>query len=194
MDVDGHHGDGTQALLYQEPVLKVSIHQYDGRFFPKTGALGERGAGPGWGYSVNLPLPRFATDAEYLPLLHIGLEQVEAYRPQAIILQYGVDAHYTDRMVGLKISTLVYEQVAQQVHDLAHRVCGGRLLVVGGGGYEPATVARCWSILMANLAGRRDELGRRYRELHDSPANLPAPVVGAVEEVNRLLQVVKQML
>lgn len=194
LDVDGHHGDGTQALLYHEPLLKVSLHQYDGRFFPRTGALGERGAGSGWGYSVNLPLPRFSTDAEYLPLLQIGLEQVEAYRPEAIILQYGVDAHYTDRMAGLKISTLVYEKVAQRVHDLAHRVCDGRLLVVGGGGYEPETVARCWSILMANLAGRRIELGRRYQELHDNPANLPLPVAGAVEEVNRLLQVVKQML
>jgi acetoin utilization protein AcuC len=194
LDVDGHHGDGTQALLYQEPVLKVSIHQYDGRFFPKTGALGERGTGAGWGYSVNLPLPRFATDEEYLPLLQIGLDQVEAYRPEVIILQYGVDAHYTDRMVGLKISTRVYEQVSQKIHELAHRVCEGRLLVVGGGGYEPETVARCWSILLANLAGRRDELGQRYLELYDNPAALPEPVSGAVDEVNRLLQVVKQML
>ena len=194
LDVDGHHGDGTQALLYDEPVLKVSIHQYDGRFFPKTGALGERGTGAGWGYSVNLPLPRFATDEEYLPVLEIGLEQIEVYRPQAIILQYGTDAHYTDRMVGLKISTRVYEQVAQKTHELAHRLCEGRLLVVGGGGYEPEAVSRCWAILVAALAGRQSGLTRPYNELHDNPAALPEPVPGAVDEVNRLLQVVKQML
>lgn len=194
LDVDGHHGDGTQNLLYQEPVLKVSIHQYDGRFFPKTGALSERGAGAGWGYSVNLPLPRYATDEEYLPLLQIGLDQIEAYRPQAIILQYGTDAHYTDRMVGLKISTRVYEQVAQKARDMAERLCEGRLLVVGGGGYEPEAVARCWAILVANLAGRQNEMGQRYLALHDDPADLPEPVPGAVEEVERLLQVMKQML
>jgi acetoin utilization protein AcuC len=194
LDVDGHHGDGTQSLLYREKVLKVSIHHYDGRFFPKTGALGERGSGPGWGYSVNLPLPRFSTDEEYLPLLEIAFAQIEAYRPQAIILQYGTDAHFADRMTGLKISTRVYERVTEGIHELAHRLCEGRLLVVGGGGYEPEMVARCWGILLANLTGKRSQLGQRYLDLYDDPQKLPGPVPGAVDEVARLLQVVKQML
>ncbi len=194
LDVDGHHGDGTQSLLYHEPVLTISLHQYDGRFFPGTGALDERGAGAGRGYALNLPLPRYSTDSEYLPALEIALAELEAYRPQAIILQYGVDGHYTDRMVGLKLSTFVYEAVVQRVHALAHRVCGGRLLVVGGGGYEPDAVARCWSILAANLSGWVAELGQRYTELHDLSSNLPPPEPAAVEKVNRLLQVVQQML
>lgn len=194
LDVDGHHGDGTQDLLYNEPVLKVSLHHYDGRFFPKTGALGERGSGAGWGYSVNLPLPRFSTDDEYLPLLEIAFGEIEAYRPQAILLQYGTDAHFADRMTGLKISTRAYERISEGVHELAHRVCEGRLLVVGGGGYEPEMVTRCWGILVANLAGRRAELGQRYLDLFDDPATLPEQVPEAVGEVVRLLQVVKQML
>jgi len=194
LDVDGHHGDGTQSLLYQEQVLKVSIHHYDGRFFPKTGALGERGSGPGWGYTVNLPLPRFSTDEEYLPLLEIAFEQIEAYRPQAIILQYGTDAHFMDRMTGLKISTRAYEQISEGVHELAHQLCEGRLLVVGGGGYEPDMVARCWGILLANLSGKRAQLGPRYSDLYDDPPKIPEPVPEAVNEVTRLLQVIKQML
>jgi acetoin utilization protein AcuC len=194
LDVDGHHGDGTQALLYQEKILKVSLHHYDGRFFPKTGALGERGSGAGWGYSVNLPLPRFSTDEEYLPLLEIAFEQIEAYQPQAIIMQYGTDAHFADRMTGLKISTRAYEQISEGIHELAHRVCEGRLLVVGGGGYEPEVVSRCWAILVANLTGRRAGLGSRYRDLYDDPTRLPEQAPEAVSEVARLLQVVKQML
>lgn len=194
LDVDGHHGDGTQSLLYEEPVLTVSLHQYDGRFFPGTGALTERGAGAGRGYCLNLPLPRYSTDSEYLPALEIALAEIEAYQPQALILQYGVDGHYSDRMVGLKLSTRVYEQVARRVHDLAHRLCEGRLVVVGGGGYEPEAVARCWGILMANLCGQAEALGERYAALHDQPESLPPPEPTAVEQVNRLLQAVQQML
>ncbi len=194
LDVDGHHGDGTQALLYQEPVLTVSLHQYDGRFFPKTGALNERGVGRGLGYALNLPLPRYSSDAEYRPLLEIALAQLEAYRPQAIILQYGVDGHFSDRMVGLKLSTYLYETVVREVHALAHRVCEGRLVVVGGGGYEPEAVARCWGLLLANLVGQAKTLGERYTNLHDPAENLPQSEPIVAEQVNRLLQAVKQML
>lgn len=174
LDVDGHHGDGTQDLLWREPILTVSLHQYDGRFFPGTGSLEEQGEGPGRNFALNFPLPRYTNDELYLPALQLALEAIENYRPQAIIVQFGVDGHFSDRMVGLKLSTRVYEAVVRGVHALAHRVCQGRLLVVGGGGYEPETVSRCWSILVANLAGRVEELGRLYDELHDPLTNLPA--------------------
>ena len=58
VDVDGHHGDGTQEELYHEPVLYVSLHRYDGRFYPATGTVGDLGEGPGYGYTANVPLPR----------------------------------------------------------------------------------------------------------------------------------------
>ena len=194
LDIDGHHGDGTQALLYHEPILTVSLHQYDGRFFPGTGAVTERGEGAGLGYALNLGLPRYSTDAEYLPALEIALAEVEAYQPQAIILQYGVDGHFSDRMVGLKLSTRVYERAVQAIHAIAHRVCEGRLLVVGGGGYEPEAVARCWGILMCNLAGRQLDLADRYQALHDPLENLLPVEPAAVEGASRLLQIIQQML
>ncbi|HEX2915889.1 MAG TPA: acetoin utilization protein AcuC [Chloroflexia bacterium] len=194
LDVDGHHGDGTQFLLYNEPVLTVSLHQYDGRFFPGTGAYTERGEGAGTGYSLNFPLPRFTTDAEYLPALELALDAIEAYRPEALILQFGVDGHYTDRMVRLKLSTHLYEYVTRRAHDLAHRFCEGRLLVVGGGGYEPDAVARCWSILLANLCGQSENLGESYQSLHDESALLPESDPQAIAYIQNLLQVVKQML
>lgn len=59
LDVDGHHGDGTQSLLYNESVLTVSLHMYDGRFFPGTGALEERGEGIGQGYAVKFTVTTF---------------------------------------------------------------------------------------------------------------------------------------
>jgi len=194
LDVDGHHGDGTQALLYREPVLTVSLHQYDGRFYPGTGALSERGEGPGLGYALNLPLPRYTTDSDYLRTLSFALAEIESYQPQALIVQYGVDGHFSDRMVGLKLSTHVYEQVAEQAHALAHRLCNGRLLVVGGGGYEPETVARCWSIMAAELSGRRASLGAAYTALHDPVETLPAPDPTAQAQVQRLLEALPEII
>lgn len=194
IDVDGHHGDGTQWLLYREPILTVSLHMYDGRFYPRTGALSERGEGEGNGYSLNFPLPRHSTDDEYLAMLELAIQAVENYQPQAIILQYGVDGHFADRMVGLKLSTYVYEAVAKKVKALADKMCEGRLVAVGGGGYEPQAVARCWSILAANLAGKKLLLGEHYKALHDPPEAIPAPEPNAVEQVEKTLAVLRQMI
>ena len=70
VDVDGHHGDGTQDELYKEPVLYVSLHRYDGRFYPGTGGYDQLGTGAGYGYTANVPLPRRCGDAPYLYALH----------------------------------------------------------------------------------------------------------------------------
>jgi acetoin utilization protein AcuC len=194
LDIDGHHGDGTQSLLYHEPLLTVSLHMYDGRFYPGTGSLYERGDGAGAGYSLNLPLPRHTTDTEYLAAFDLSLKAVEKYRPEAIILQFGVDGHFSDRMVGLKLSTRVYEYIAAQTHSLAHRVCEGRLVVVGGGGYVPETVARCWAILVSQLSNRHSELGERYEALHDPPASLPLPNQEAVIKAQEMLREAGQLI
>ena len=194
LDVDGHHGDGTQSLLYNEPLLTVSLHMYDGRFFPGTGSLEERGEGAGQGYAVNLPLPRFTSDQEYLEAFDLAVRVVEQYQPDALILQFGVDGHFSDRMVGLKLSTRVYEYISAQAHALAHRVCQGRLVVVGGGGYEPETVARCWAILMANLSNQTATLGPCYEALHDPTSELPLPNEKAVQEAQKMLCSARQFL
>ncbi len=154
VDIDGHHGDGTQALLYDEPLLKVSFHQYDGRFYPGTGRADELGVGPGYGYSVNVPLPRRVTDRPYLAAFDALVPPLlRAYAPQFILVQFGVDAHTSDPLVGLSLTTDAYLGLVERLHALAHELCAGRLLFLGGGGYNPETVARCWAILMATLSG-----------------------------------------
>src|SRR5439155_24665440 len=141
-----------------EPLLTISLHQYDGRFYPRSGRLDESGKGAGKGYHVNLPLPRGAGDAAYgaaleqlvAPLLH-------AYRPDVLLLQYGVDAHALDPLVGLRLSTRSYRASAALAHRVAHHHCDGRLLVFSGGGYQPEAVARCWAVLLAELTGFEPE-------------------------------------
>ncbi len=154
VDVDGHHGDGTQEELYHEPVLYVSLHRYDGRFYPATGTAEEVGEGLGYGYTANVPLPRRCGDGPYLYALRaLVAPLLRAYRPEVIILQYGVDGHYQDPLVRLALTTAAYREIARLLHDLAHELCDGRLLVTGGGGYKPEAAVRCWAILLATLAG-----------------------------------------
>ena len=87
VDVDGHHGDGTQAELYHEPILYISLHRYDGRFYPGTGTVDEVGAGAGYGYTANVPLPRRCGDTPYLYALHhLVAPLLRAYAPELIIL------------------------------------------------------------------------------------------------------------
>jgi acetoin utilization protein AcuC len=154
VDVDGHHGDGTQELLYDQPVLKLSLHQYDGRFFPGTGAVDEVGWGHGYGYSVNLGLPRHTGDAHYRRAFRAVVpDALRAYRPQVIVLNFGVDGHFGDPLVRLSLSTSTYREVAATVHQLAHELADGRLLICGSGGYHPLHAARCWATLLATITG-----------------------------------------
>ncbi len=154
LDLDGHHGDGTQALLYQEQVLYLSLHRYDGHFYPGTGAASEVGEGEGAGYTLNLPLERGTGPAEYLRLLDtIALPKIREYRPDFIFVQVGVDSHREDPMVRLGLETITYRHIAQRLDQLAHEVCDGRLVAVAGGGYRPEAVARCWAVFLGTLAG-----------------------------------------
>jgi acetoin utilization protein AcuC len=152
VDVDGHHGDGTQEILYAHPSLKVSLHQYDGRFFPGTGSADEVGWGDGFGYCVNVGLPRHTGDAAYVAAFDAVVPAaLRAYRPDVILLNFGVDGHYGDPLVRLWLTTAAYRHVAHAVHALAHALCAGRLIVFGSGGYQPEQVARCWATLLAVL-------------------------------------------
>ena len=154
VDVDGHHGDGTQELLYADPVLYLSLHQYDGRFFPGTGALDEVGWGAGYGYTVNVGLPRHAGDAGYLAAFHAVVPAaLRAYRPQVMMANFGVDGHFADPLVRLGLTTAAYRAIAAELHTLAHELCAGRLLLTGSGGYHPLHAARCWATMLAVLTG-----------------------------------------
>lgn len=146
LDVDAHHGDGTQELL-SDRVLVVSIHEFGARFFPGTGQADDRGAG----LALNLPLARGDGDGAFLARLAEAEAAIRAFRPELLILQFGTDAHADDPFAHLAVSDAGFAEVARRAHALAHEVCAGRLVVLGGGGYEPATVARLWTAMLREL-------------------------------------------
>jgi acetoin utilization protein AcuC len=155
IDFDGHHGDGTQEIFYHEPILTVSLHQYDGRFYPGTGGLDETGAGDGAGYSVNIPLPRRTGPGPYLRALdEVVLPVVRTYEPDFIILQFGTDGHWMDRLVSLRLAAQDYGAIMSRCLDLAGSTpAQGRLMIAGGGGYTPDAVVRSWAVALSVATG-----------------------------------------
>ena len=192
VDIDGHHGDGTQNLLYAEPLLTLSLHQYGGRFYPRTGRADEIGAGAGHGYNLNVPLPRRTGHAAYLAAFAQVVEPaLHAYRPEFLLVQCGVDGHADDPLVGLQLTTQTYQALIEKLHALAHTYCEGRMLLLGGGGYNPEAVSRCWSIMLGALADCVPAQRRaQFEALHDAPC---AEDADAADKVAKLIDEIKTL-
>ena len=144
LDIDAHHGDGVQdAFAYDPRVLTLSIHEA-GRW-PFTGLAEDRAGG----VARNFPVPSGFNDSEFLYLLHSAiLPLITAFRPQAIFLQGGADALEEDPLARLSLSNNAHAACITAVRALAPR-----LVMVGGGGYNPYTTGRCWARMWGALCG-----------------------------------------
>ena len=156
VDVDVHHGDGTQATFYSDPeVLTISLHQLSRGFFPGTGHPDEIGAGDAAGTSANLPFPPFTWDEPWLR----GFDEVvptllRRFQPTILVTQCGCDTHLLDPLANLRCSTRIWPVVGRRFHDLAHELCEGRWVALGGGGYAvEEVVPRAWTLLFAEMVG-----------------------------------------
>ncbi len=144
IDIDAHHGDGVMYGFYEDArVLDIDFHQ-DGRtLFPGTGSVGEVGAGEGRGTKANIPLPPGTGDGDFISLFRrIVPPLIENYGPDLILMQCGVDAHSGDPLAHLEYTRVAYEEALATVHRLSHDLCGGKMVLVGGGGYQASNVAR----------------------------------------------------
>ena len=153
VDIDVHHGDGTQAIFYGDPtVLGIDLHE-DGRFlYPGTGFVQEIGEGEGRGFKVNVPLPPLTSGECYLHAFdRIVPPLLRAFKPELIVNQFGVDTHCDDPLAHLSLTMGVYGELASRMHSLAHEITGGKYLVLGGGGYKPESVARAWTVMFSKL-------------------------------------------
>jgi acetoin utilization deacetylase AcuC-like enzyme len=120
LDVDLHHGNGTQGIFYRRAdVLTVSIHADPAHFYPFFwGYASERGEGAGEGYNYNLPLPLGSGDEPFLAALERGLSEVRAFAPEALVLALGLDAFEGDPLAGLKVTTRGFEEICRRVGAL----------------------------------------------------------------------------
>jgi acetoin utilization deacetylase AcuC-like enzyme len=121
IDVDVHHGNGTQRIFYErDDVLTVSIHADPIRFYPFFwGYANETGSGAGEGYNLNMPLTRGTGDDDYLRSLDVALRAVGDYSPDAIVIAMGLDAHEDDPYQGMKITTAGFSRIGARLAALA---------------------------------------------------------------------------
>ncbi|MBW3639299.1 MAG: acetoin utilization protein AcuC [Actinobacteria bacterium] len=156
VDVDVHHGDGVEAAFYDDPrVLTVSLHESGRTLFPGSGWPEQVGTGDGVGTNVNVALPAGTGDAGWLRAFDAVVPPVlSAFSPQVMLSQHGCDTHALDPLAHLMMSVDGQRVAYRRLHELAHELCGGRWVVVGGGGYEPVQVVpRAWTHLLAEVTG-----------------------------------------
>ncbi len=157
IDVDAHHGDGTQSIFWDDPrVLTISLHESGMSLFPGTGFANEIGGPRALGSSVNVAVPAGTTDAGWLRAFHAVVPQlVAAFGPEVVVSQHGCDGHRGDDLSNLRLSVDGQRQNALDIADLAQRHCQGRWIATGGGGYNLIDVVpRTWSHLAAIAGGQ----------------------------------------
>jgi len=132
LDIDVHHGNGTQGIFYERSdVLTVSVHTDPAGFYPfYWGHAHEMGAGLGAGYNINRPLPRGAGDAEFLRAVDHSLEDIHRFGADVLILALGLDAHESDPFEGMRVTTDGFGQIAQRIANIDLPT-----LIVQEGGY-----------------------------------------------------------
>ncbi len=159
LDWDVHHGNGSQAIFYDDPdVHTLSIHQAN--MFP-TGYAGleDRGAGAGKGANTNLPLPAGCGHEAYLHAMRrVVLPLIEDFRPDVIIIANGLDAAHTDPLARMSCLSSTYAEMTAMVMQAADRLCDGRVVAVHEGGYSEAYVPFCGHRVVEGLAGIESEL------------------------------------
>ena len=151
VDIDAHHGDGVQNAFYDtDQVLTISLHESGMYLFPGTGSVQEMGVGSGAGYSVNLPLYPGTEDSAYIwAFREVALPLLDAFKPDVLATQLGIDAYHSDPLTHLRLSTVGFQQAVSDFGAM-----GIPWLAMGGGGYDLGAVARCWTLAYGVMVER----------------------------------------
>jgi acetoin utilization protein AcuC len=190
LDYDVHFGNGTSDIYYHDPsVLYVSLHQDPRTLYPGTGFVWQIGEGEGEGYNVCMPLPAGTGDESYLYAVNeVFVPLADEFNPDIIIANGGSDSHFADSLGDLSLTTDGFLRLSMLIREVADRVCGGRLILVPGSGYNPKVLPACWYALVAGVAGIEqisvDEVGVPPKE----PTHVRGVVEKTVDELKRLLR------
>jgi acetoin utilization deacetylase AcuC-like enzyme len=154
IDYDAHHGNGTQAAFLNEGrVAFLSAHQWGKYFYPGTGRIED--APHAKKRIVNVPLPAYAGDNVYEQIAErIFVPFIDSFRPQMILVSVGFDAHWSDPLTNLGLSTAGYFMLAKKVVSLAEKYCEGKIVFVLEGGYDPVNMANGSATVFAAATGK----------------------------------------
>lgn len=152
IDIDAHHGDGVFYSFEEDPdLLFADIHQDGLTLYPGTGFAEETGKGAAVGTKLNLPVPPFADDSVFQavwPKIETYLEENE---PEFILLQCGADSIKGDPITNMAFSPASHAYAAKRLCAIADRYCEGKILAMGGGGYNHDNIARAWTAVVDSM-------------------------------------------
>jgi acetoin utilization protein AcuC len=182
VDIDVHHGDGVQAVFWDDPrVLTISLHESGRTLFPGTGDPADVGGPKARGAAINIAFDAGTGDEEW----HAGFDAtvplaLADFAPTYLVTQHGCDTHALDPLANLLLTVDGQRLAHTKLHDLAHQICDGRWLAVGGGGYELVQVVpRTWTHLLAIATGApidpQAETPELWREFVKRRTGLTAP-------------------
>jgi acetoin utilization protein AcuC len=149
IDVDVHHGDGVQEIFYSDgQVMTISLHESGEYLFPGTGFIHELGQGMGRSLKLNIPLDPFTEGESYIEVMSGIIEPaLKWFRPDALVVMVGADAHFSDPLADLMLTTLDYENIFKKILRYADNYSKGRVMFTLGGGYSLSATPRIWVIL-----------------------------------------------
>jgi acetoin utilization deacetylase AcuC-like enzyme len=152
-DWDMHHGNGTQAIFYDDPSVLVVDSHCAAPFYPGTGLLAETGAGAGLGHHLNVPLPTGFGNASLVQVFEqVVRPAARAFRPDILLVSSGFDCHYLDMVCNMDETG--YGAVAQRMSALADELCDGRLVLMLEGGYNAKALADSAYAVCEALSGK----------------------------------------
>jgi acetoin utilization protein AcuC len=153
VDIDAHHADGVFYSFEDDPRLFfVDLHE-DGKFlYPGTGAISEIGKGKAAGTKLNIPMPPYADDALFFKIWPTVEKFLNKHQPEFILFQCGADSLKGDPITQLAYSEKVHAYAARRLCEIADKYCGGKVLAMGGGGYNLDNIARAWTAVVNTLS------------------------------------------
>ncbi|MBS7632021.1 histone deacetylase [Candidatus Bathyarchaeota archaeon] len=186
LDVDAHHGNGTQEIFYEtSKVLYISLHE-DPYGFPGTGFAGEVGEGEGEGYNVNVPLPFMTADDVYLRAAKEIVEPIVAqYDPQFVLVSAGFDGHFSDPVGNLSLSESCYQKVFELIVNLTSKTACGRLVSILEGGYNARFLGKNVAIALAAIDGVSCNIHSKFRKSSRSVKKRGEKVIEEVRKIQK---------
>jgi acetoin utilization protein AcuC len=152
VDIDAHHGDGVfYAFEDDAAVVFADLHEDGHYLYPGTGTAAETGRGAAQGMKLNVPLPPGSDDETFASVWPSVIAHLMKFTPEFIILQCGADSIEGDPITHLRFSPKVHGRAARELAALADELGHGRVLALGGGGYNRTNLAQAWSEVVENL-------------------------------------------
>ena len=135
VDWDVHHGNGTQEIFYEDAsVFFASVHEWG--IYPGTGRADEKGRGQGRGTTINYPLRAASGGVEYQEVWKKLGDEIEAFKPQLILVSAGFDAHVRDPLAHMKLESADFAELMRQTKKWAKNLCDERVVCLLEGGYD----------------------------------------------------------